>query len=819
MLTNVAPCWAIRTAGLPIDVVDGKEYKHPIELLRRSEQAAASAREAGASLAEHLHFAVNRLAGHSDLAGTVLQLRRDAHKCRVPSRRIRNNLTEIKNVLSVAECSALDLWLEQLDKSSRVRHRYESSVEKAVARTHSQQLEALKHEEILRGLAIASPPFCLRLLKETPSRRASKQRRLERSVARYATRISRKVSPFSTLSTVVTQSPETTAEVAPNSVIQVAPALHQTLLEALAISEADSNLVLVAPTMNVPSPLSEACGRVLLPLRSSHDDFFYAEDIVVDLPRELEQLISQGAEHTIHEWSRILGRSIWSLTELITDGLLTPQITTGRFEEFITNASKCNSSSVTALNSIIEAESAVGDSRPYVRAQALQQLRQRSEHFVASHEGVAPSWMKTAPLVHETCATDPGLVPIVPECSLRKAMEDIAEFIRPTIIRSSFYEAVTEAFRALSGSARRMPLTEFVISCVASPSITPITSKCMSRDYQRLEQIRLNGTKQSVCLDGLDTIAPATFTAFLQPIGSKPDSWTMAALNRVNQGPGGLLVRWGELPGCAEHLSNHYTPWLQALHPGTRIAALTTGESWSGVQRIPDGILPRLLWPTSNRPTNACDGDLLASDLDLVLDSATDTLQVVVRATEQPVALPYMGVIPQHLLQGAGKILHTLTDPWIYDFRLGLEAIETQLEPHLPLETIPRQMAGTVVIRRSAWRVQTKKMPLVGRAAIPDSATILAEYHRWRLQNDIPRRVYAKAGGRLAGSLRHNKPQFIDLDDPISLSLLLRLADQVPWVSIEEALPDTDVWWPILDHAPRCMEITASMALGSGNRR
>lgn len=820
MVVNVAPCWAVRTAGLPLEVVDGRAYDRCIELLGELDHHLVEVHRAGDELADLLHHAVNRLAGKSDLTGPVLRLRRDAHSGRVPSRSVEKFLFRIREVLTHQERESLDCWMAHLDNLAAARRSYELSVEAAVETTHRARVEALKRPEILRGIAIASPTLCLALLDgDTPHTRPAKRRRLERSVALYMGRISRKTSPFSTLTTVITQSADGTAQALPDSIIEVAPALRQTLLDTLAMYEACPDVVLRGPTISMSSPNAQACARVLLPIRSCYDNFFYAEDTAFDVPRELDVLVSEEIPHTVGEWLHILDRDRWSLAELIAEGLLVPQPPLGGLKEIVTEPAGCEHTSGAALRSILDAESSVADPRPDVRAVGLLQLRERAAEFVAAREGVAPSWMRTAPLVHETCVTDPELVPLIPQGSLRQAMTDVAKIIQPTVARSTFYDAVIEAFQALSGSAGRLPLVEFVTSCVSSPLMTSITNQTMWRDFQRAEWSRAHGVDEAIRCDGLGTLAPATFTAFLQPIGDRSDSWSMAVLNRVNQGPGGLLVRWGELQGCAHHLTTHYTPWLQTLHPDARIAALTTGDSWAGVQKIPDYVVPRLLWPTHALSSGRHEADISATDLDVVLDSETATLQVVLRATGQPVALPYLGVIPQHLLRGAGKILHALTDPWVYDFRLGLEAMDTRLEPQQPIEMVPREMAGAVVVRRCSWRVHTHTMPLVGGRATPDAATLLAEYHRWRSHHRIPRRVYVKTGEQVAGNLRRNKPLFVDLADPSGLDLLLKLAHEVTWVSIEEALPDDDAWWPIGSHAPRCMEITATMALGSGNRR
>lgn len=820
VVANVAPCWTVRTAGLPLEVVDGRPYDRCIELLKELNHHLDEVHRVGIEIADCLHGVANRLTKKSNLYGPVLRLRRDAHNCRPPSPSLERSLIQIREALNHEERQSLDYWLMRLDELATARRLYEVGVEAAVEGSRLERLQALMRPEIIKGVAIASPTLCLSLLDGDAPTRPAKRRRLERSLARYVGRISRKISPFSTLTTVITQSPEGTAESRPDSVITIAPALRQTLLETLAMHEPCSkDIVLRAPKASMTSPQAEACARVLLPLRSCCGDFFYAEDIAFDIPRDLDILASEKTPHSIKEWLQILEYDSWLLNELIVDGLLVPELPPGGLKEIVTKLASCGHASGTALGAILDAEALVGDSRPEVRSVAILQLRERALKFIAMRERVAPSWMRTAPLVHETCVTNTELAPVIPPDSLYRLMTDVANVIRPTVARSMFYNALIEAFQALSGSTNRLSLIQFVTLCLSSPSMTTITAQAMWRDVQRDKNARTDGVNEILQCDGFGTLAPATFTAFLQPIGDRSEAWSLAALNRVNQGPGGLLLRWGELPSCAKHLAAHYAPWLQSLHPGARIAALTTGDSWAGVRKIPDDVIPRLLWPTGAWSSRRHEDDILASDLDVVLDSESMTLQLVLRATGQPVALPYVAVIPQHLLRGAGKILHALTDPWVYDFRVGLEVTDTGREPKQPIEVIPREVAGMVVVRRHSWRALTHAMPLVGARHNPGPATLLAEYHRWRSQHEIPRRVYVKAGQQVVGRLRRNKPQFVDLADPSTLDLLLKLAEEVSWVSIEEALPDDDACWPIEGHEPRCMEITATMSLGMGNRR
>lgn len=814
MSVDIAPCWALRIAGLPLNPTDGQSFDHCVERLSELDRRQAVASRAGDELADLLYQVVQRQQG-PDLVGQLLELRRDAHNNRPPTRNVSQFLPEIRQALSSQECVLLDVWLEALSDVETAQQRYQASVPAAVEQAQSDRLIALRKPELLRGLAIASPSLCLSLLEASEPGRPAKRRRLRRSVVVYLTRISRKISPFSSFTTVTVQSPAGTAESVVSSVQRVALALRQTLLEIAALRGDSAELKLRGPVVCLPSPNPEACGRVFLPLRSCYDDFFYAEDYAFDVPQRLGQLVRDPGPRSLEDWLRDLECDRWALSELVAEGLLVPAMTaTG-----LGVSANIDGQLGVDLLPVADAVAALADQQPGIRATALLQLRQRATELIAEHEGVAPLWLSSAPLAHETCATDPKLVPQVPQPSLERAMGELAEVVRPTVARSAFYDVVIEAFRALAGRAGRMALTEFIMSCISAEAMTALTTGAMQRDFDRAQSRQLTGTAEHVPLDGVGTLAPPTFTAFLQPMGQEADRWSMTVLNRVNQGPGGLLVRWGELPGCAVQLADHYAPWLQSLHPGAQIAAATSGDNWAEVQQIPDGTVPRLSWPTQPWIDQGCEPGVSAADLDVVFDPQSGSLQVEDRQSSQPVALPYLGVVPQHLLRGAGKILHCLTDPWVYDFRLGLEEGITRQAPHQPVEYLPRQSSGPMVVRRGTWRVQSAALPLVQGCALPSDADLLMEYHHWRCRHGLPRRVFIRSGDVSAASMRRNKPQFVDLADPSGLDLLLREARGGSWLTIEEALPDEDAWWPLDPGNPRVMEVTAAMALGRGRPR
>lgn len=815
MAIKVAPCWAIRTAGLPFNIVDRRIFDRSLELLEEFEDAERNIGRTGDALANCLYDVRRRISGNATISRDILKLRRDAHNKRMPPGPFDTTLVRVRSVLSPTERQLLDDWIAAFEDLARAEAAFLEEIEIAVGAAREAYMDAISSSEILRGIAIASPTLCLALINDKGVARPAKQRRFERSVVSYVNRISRKISPFSTLTTVTTQSNEGTARTNGVGSVHIAHAFEQTILDTVATYVENSAVLLRGPVYFASSPLTEAFARILLPLRSAFDDFFYAEDVSYDLPRALKGILDEENLHTVSEWLERLGCSRWVLAELIAEGVLVPSCSLSDVVRHRSRKIACEKAFL-AIGSILEAESFIPDPRPEVRAKAILQFRERAKKFVSEHEGVAPSWMSTAPLVHEICPTQPELVPPISEKALCASMNDVANIIRPTVMRSAFYDSLLSAFTKFSGATGRIGLVDFVTSCISSPSVIPITTRAIERDFTRVEHTRLHGVDEEICFDGIGTLAPATFTAFLQPLGGETEEWSMAVLNRVNQGPGGLLVRWGSIPGCNDQLADNYTSWLKDLHPGSLVAAVTTGDSWAGVQRIPNGVVPRLLWPTSACILERDQDDILATDLDVIFDAATGTLQVVLRRTGQPVALPYLGVIPQHLLRGSGKILQVLTDPWIYDFRVGLEAANTLSKATRSIEFRPRKVSGSIVVRRSSWRVATETMPLVNDAKNPGFGRLLIYFERWRARNNIARRVYVKAGDSSNATLRRSKPQFVDFADPFTLDLLLKLAREVPFIILEEALPDESPWWPIKEQPPYSMEITAVMSLGDG---
>jgi hypothetical protein len=118
----------------------------------------------------------------------------------------------------------------------------------------------------------------------------------------------------------------------------------------------------------------------------------------------------------------------------------------------------------------------------------------------------------------------------------------------------------------------------------------------------------------------------------------------------------------------------------------------------------------------------------------------------------------------------------------------------------------PRLRLGAVVLRRRTWRLEAPALAGLVAARSPAEALLagarLASAHR------LPRRLFAK-------SPLEPKPIFVDLESPLSLELLIKLARKTDALRLSELCPDGDHLWLEVEGARRTSELRLTYILPS----
>lgn len=189
-----------RVAGLPAAAIDpflGGDAGEALAAWREAERAAATARS---TLSEALHALVPRLAAAE--RRLVLDVRRACFNGRPLAAFARRQGWQDLAV-SLGPCFEAVLALEV--RLAEAGDRLRLSHQAAVSRAGADGTAALADRRFLRAVALASPDLIEALARRAGRPEAAhdrKLRRLERSLVRYVSRASLKLSPYSTLTAI-----------------------------------------------------------------------------------------------------------------------------------------------------------------------------------------------------------------------------------------------------------------------------------------------------------------------------------------------------------------------------------------------------------------------------------------------------------------------------------------------------------------------------------------------------------------------------------------------------------------------------------------
>lgn len=810
---SLAPCTILRVGGLSLAASDGRSYGELALLLDERMRAAEQLTHDATSLADGLYGTIGRSQDSSGPTRALITLRRDAHNGRIR----RSPHDEVLAFLQPGERRLVAAVLADAAALSELDVRIERAATRAVRLQRERILEESASAEFADALALASPDLAISASESEVSDR--RLRKTTQALSSYVGRASRKTSPFSRFTEVGVHPAGSSAEPVGRDFV-VSRALLQTVMRALAGMPALAGVLrFSAPGAVVSSPHAEASGGVLVAKPVVYDGFFFAEDELLEIGVGDAALTAATGTASLAEWASRLGLAHDAMVRLVGTGILRPVPPSGGMAQLSTAVSRLlggDHEVAAALDAAARAAVTARDGHAAARAEGVVRLRSATAEVIERTGSLPPEWLAEAHLVHETCEAPPDRLPTIDRLDPVPALRTLGEILAPGVRVSRVYGVVLDAFLAAFGPAGSPSLLDFVARLLRSEAFSRMMLRAAGEDLagSRGDHPLATGDDRFA---GIGTVAPPAFCAFFQPVGrpGDPTAGPAFVINRVNQGAGGLLLRWAKVETLRKPLADALVPWMAALHPGARLVMATSGDAWSDLQALPHGVMDALGWPTSPPGPRGGSSVLTADAIVVTYHAESHTLQLRDRATGQPVALPYLGVVPPHLLRGASRVLQCLSDPWAFDYRLGADRTASWWWPTGGVERIGRLQREDVIHRRAAWLIPVDELPDLSGSA--GATAILV--HEWRRRHDLPRRVFARAGrDRLAS--RPPKPQFVDLLDPLSLEVISRMARRNDWITLEEAVPDEeDAWWPAgAEGDPRAVELSAVLTIGEGAR-
>ncbi|HUS67509.1 MAG TPA: lantibiotic dehydratase, partial [Kofleriaceae bacterium] len=124
--------------------------------------------------------------------------------------------------------------------------------------------------------------------------------------------------------------------------------------------------------------------------------------------------------------------------------------------------------------------------------------------------------------------------------------------------------------------------------------------------------------------------------------------------------------------------------------------------------------------------------------------------------------------------------------------------------PHCTTAYAPRVRFGPAVLRRRQWLFDAEALAELNEAASVPAALIAAA--RLQARHGLPARLFVK-------SPEEPKPVYVDLESPLSVELLIKLARKAPRLRLSEMYPDDTGLWLEVGGRPHTSELRFTYVL------
>ena len=365
----------------------------------------------------------------------------------------------------------------------------------------------------------------------------------------------------------------------------------------------------------------------------------------------------------------------------------------------------------------------------------------------------------------------------------RRALQAVADHLRPTFFRSRAYGAVVEAFTKRHGAGGRAPdAAAFFHEAAGDPAWAAEVHRRWAAD-STLAADPADGHARG--LVGRTT-APPTAAVSYQVATTGGD---VLVLNQVHGGTGGIVARYGQLDGDDQGLvRTAVDAWLDSCFGDVPWMPFVPNHDVNSLQSQGAGGREVLGWPADGTPRGA--GTISFSDLSLHHDPSTDTLEFRT-ARGDLVAPVYLGVVPPWSFDLATRLALTVMDPWVDGSELSRASnpyVRKTLVAARPGRRDRSTVDGAVVVERETWDLPGDAFPVADRP-LADPVAYLLEVDSWRRGHGMPDEVFVVAIGSDPVDASTRKPVWLDFR---SLHVVLAVAEHVAGAEllrVQEASP------------------------------
>jgi hypothetical protein len=686
----------------------------------------------------------------------------------------------IRKWLDVGSRAAVDAWETLARRSAQLEADLAELVAADDDRAERLLRQAAGSPRLAASLALTSPEWARHGLQQLRQGRRLDPRG-RRTLYSYVVRAAVKTSPLGRLTAVTAPGAPRTADHCTYLSVEVATAC----LEAVARDRRTAAALRWRPAPSRPGTPGQTM-VLLQELSAGRGTSWRREEVVVTEDAELPDL-PVGRDLTLQAvLEAIGGRDPWSrLLRLLDAGLLHPVPPWERGQDALRALHSVlpEGEDRTAAAELLRAVDALPGPAPAdldpTAAGGTDDVVAHRLRLVDSVTAQVARWHTRSRLplpvpaqpVFEDASTD-ATVPAHLLRAVEPDLHQLAARVRPHVFRSHHYDVLRDALVARHGHGGMCEdVLALLLDCSTDPAVQRATAQARRDDAQgRGHPSSRAGLAVSA------SSAPPTTAVMLQVEPGEPGDVIgdkhCTVVSQFNPGTGGLLSRFGPLVGGAEPWLG---PWTRSLFPGVRVCELVCWSDTSPAQARSGGVHPPLVWP--GEP--GAPGAVGLEDVVLRHVAADDTLLLTTRGGEV-VGLPYLGIVPPHLLTGVQRLLAVLADPWVNG------SPDADYVPPIPgaLPTadgvvhLPRRVDGRLVLRRESWVVPTAVLPLApgGRPGAPG----VRQVDRWRRALGIPAEVFVTAVPSDHSPEVDRKPLWYDLRSATSLDALTRWVAALP---------------------------------------
>lgn len=805
----------VRMSANPVCILSNLQLRRTHFVLRHTIRLNEELRLRASFLSDALYEVIPLLDRKS--RREVLAARRDIHNLRAVrlASRVESILAEKTPTIILRR---FKYWCTLASLRDRWMALGQNICEKEVAHVTSLVISLMTKDDILKGVALASPDFAKSIVRGS-SKGESPGSRFLRSCVSYLVRATVKASPLSTL-TKIGETGFDRGSYSPGNdpLVIVNRAIASSLVWAFARHEE------LAPVFRY-----HHCGGIgtgenerfmVLPEHGVRHGVFTRIDRgvhvgeykrLVGLARKIRNLtyhdclsaLGEGAPYTL--FNQLLDYKLISPVMPWKPSCLNP------FHSLAAALDSRNTGIAKKISAVISHIAFEIDtlckSSGEKRTEILGNIKENISGIYSKIGQFTPTWLSSAPVVYEDTFINHNL-PHLGE-HIRNDIIKLSKWFRLRTVRSHLYDYIVNEFVSVYGTGGKSTnVQDFLCRVTSSEEFFTHALTSWKADTDVASVPGHERTRLPVGLGGAPPGATIYFQIAAHTLSDIYRGRYSLVVNRVTSDQLALLMRSLRSKTLVGDKSLHR--WVEETRAGATPTQLPVYTDWNSLQFLTLESHQVLRW--SGEPLYVDSPKYWTLDqLAIVHNPENNTLDLL-GPDDQPITIQYTGLVPKQLTSGPLLVLLMLADPWIVGGTEEFSNILSVSRVPVGVEKIPREQVGRIVIRRACWRMAPSEFPL--KKSEETDFQYLLRVEKWRRENRMPREVYLSIERNIPSlDANQRKPMWLHLESLHSLYTASALiTPDTKAVRIYEALPSSSETWLLGDDGlPRTSEFVVAV--------